>query len=175
MEHLVDEALSFGFSHAAMLDSATLVLRTEVRDMCAANRCHLYGKSWMCPPALGSLEESAKAISGYRRGLIVQTTGELEDDFDYETMRDTGSKQKERIQAFRRVLEARYPNLLAMTCGGCELCDSCTYPDAPCRHPEDALSSMEAFGLVVSDVCRDNGIAYYYGPKTITYTGCYLF
>jgi hypothetical protein len=34
---------------------------------------------------------------------------------------------------------------------------------------------MEAYGMVVSDVCRDSGIPYYYGSGTLTYVGCVLF
>ena len=33
---------------------------------------------------------------------------------------------------------------------------------------------MEAYGLVVSQVCQDSGLPYYYGPQTITYTACVL-
>ena len=33
---------------------------------------------------------------------------------------------------------------------------------------------MEGYGLLVSQVCRDNGIEYYYGKNTVTYTGLFL-
>ncbi len=58
--------------------------------------------------------------------------------------------------------------------GACTRCEKCTYPDKPCRFPDKMTSSMEALGMVVSDVCRDNGIPYYYGQGTITYVGCVL-
>ena len=174
MNELVQKALEFGFSHAASLDSSTLVLRPEVRDMCAADKCKAYGRNWMCPPACGSLEENSERMKGYSFGLIVQTTGDMEDDFDYEVMKEAGDEQKRRFHEYTKILKQQYPNLLALTSGSCELCKTCSYPDAPCRRPEDAMPSMEAFGLVVSDVCRDNDLPYYYGPRTITYTGCFL-
>jgi hypothetical protein len=34
---------------------------------------------------------------------------------------------------------------------------------------------MEAYGMIVSDVCKANGIPYYYGPNTLTYCACVLF
>jgi hypothetical protein len=34
---------------------------------------------------------------------------------------------------------------------------------------------MEACGLFVSQVCRDNGVAYYYGDDKIAYTCCVLY
>ena len=174
VENLAKEALAFGFSHAAPLDAAGLKVRDEVRDMCNANVCRMFDKSWMCPPACGSIEENAEILKRYRLGLLVQTTGELEDDFDYEGMQAAGELQKERFAAFRSVLMAEYPDLLALSSGGCTLCKKCTYPDAPCVRPNEAMASMEAFGLLVSDVCTANELGYYYGPGTITYTGCYL-
>ena len=33
---------------------------------------------------------------------------------------------------------------------------------------------MEGLGMIVSDVCKANGMKYYYGPGTLTYTGCVL-
>jgi hypothetical protein len=34
---------------------------------------------------------------------------------------------------------------------------------------------MEAYGMVVNEVCRDSGLPYYYGPETLTFVGCVLF
>ena len=63
---------------------------------------------------------------------------------------------------------------LPLTAGSCTLCRKCTYPERPCRFPKKRFSSMEAYGLLVSDVCLKSGLKYYYGPKTITYTSCIL-
>ena len=35
---------------AALLDPAKLEPEAFVRDMCAADRCHAYGRNWTCPP-----------------------------------------------------------------------------------------------------------------------------
>ncbi|MDR1509500.1 MAG: DUF2284 domain-containing protein [Synergistaceae bacterium] len=174
MNELVERALRHGFSHASLLDVSTLAVRNEVRDMCRADKCNRYGKNWMCPPYCGTLKDNERRMSEYESGLIVQTTGELEDDFDYESMKDAGLRQKRLFASFRSELTSDYPGLLPLGNGTCEICEKCACPDSACQFPEKAISSMEAFGLVVSDVCEKNGIGYYYGPKTITYTGCYL-
>lgn len=175
MDSMVKKALAFGFSHAAGLDVSTLVLREEVRDMCSADKCRMYGRCWTCPPACGSLAENAEVLRGYASGLLVQTTAVLEDDFDYESMEKAGALQQERFRSLFRELKKESPGTMGLGSGGCRLCDVCTYPDAPCRNPDMATTSMEAYGLWVSDVCTRNGMAYNYGPQTITYTGCYLF
>lgn len=174
MEQLLAQAEAVGFSHMAPLDAATLNPLDAVRDMCAADKCGLYGHCWTCPPGCGSIEENTAEIGRYKTGVIVQTTVELEDDFDYEGMERCSAIHKEHFQQMHLALRPRYPDMLALGAGGCRLCDPCTYPDAPCRQPDKALSSMEAYGLLVSDVCTKNGLGYYYGPGTMTYTSCYL-
>lgn len=171
---LVQSALDFGFSHAGMLDPSTLRVREEVRLMCSADRCQMYAKCWTCPPGSGSLDDNRRLIARYRSGLIVQTTAVLDDPYDYEGMMAADEAQKALLADFREELWTPWPNLIALGNGACTICPECTYPDAPCRHPDQAIESMEAFGLVVSDVCTDNNLGYYYGPGTITFTGCYL-
>ena len=68
-----------------------------------------------------------------------------------------------------------FPGCLPLTAGSCTLCARCTYPDRPCRYPTKRLSSMEAYGLFVSDICTRSGLAYNYGPRTMTYTSCVLY
>ena len=36
------------------------------------------------------------------------------------------------------------------------------------------MSGMEAYGLVVSEACMKNGLKYYYGPDTVTFSGMFL-
>lgn len=165
---------SIGFSHAGALNPSELMFLPEVRNMCQANRCQAYNKSWVCPPQCGTLEEIAARAKNYRRGILVQTTGAMEDDFDVECMMETERLQKERFLRLVTALRPDFPDLLPMAAGTCTLCETCSYPDAPCRFPDRAFTSMEAYGLLVSQVCQQAGLGYYYGPQTITYTCCIL-
>ena len=125
-------------------------------------------------PAAARWRRVSARAAAYRRGVLLQSTGEMEDDFDVEAMMDTERLQKERFRAFVDRVREEYPNCLPMSSGACSVCPACTYPDAPCRFPHLAIPSMEAYGLVVSQVCQDSGLPYYYGPRTITYTACVL-
>ena len=174
MEILLSLARQAGFSHMAELDAATLRPMAEVRDMCSADKCRSYGKSWSCPPACGSIEYAAQRISQYRRGLIVQSTGELEDEFDLQVIAAIEARHKKAFLNLARQARLLFPGCLPLSSGTCSLCRKCTYPDRPCRFPGKRLSSMEAYGLLVSEVCTKNGLSYYYGPKTITFTACIL-
>lgn len=163
-----------GFTHTAPLDCSRIKLLPEVRQMCEANTCHMYGKNWSCPPGCGTLEECAQRIQQYRRGILVQTVGELEDSMDGEGMMETEAAHKKHFFKLEELLRPLYPSLLPIGAGCCTKCSSCTYPDAPCRFPGQAFSSMEAYGMLVTQICQDNHLPYYYGPCTISYTSCFL-
>lgn len=168
---LAEEA---GFSHFGELNMKALVFMPEVRDMCRADKCRSYGKSWRCPPACGTVSDASTLASEYSCGILVQTTGNLEDDFDIETMEETSKQHTAHFVSLLKKLRATCGDVLPMGAGACRLCAKCTYPDAPCRHPDDSYSSMEAYGLWVSRVCEPSSLPYYYGKQTITYTGCFL-
>ena len=170
-------ALACGFTQTGKLDTATIIIRPEVRDACAQNRCRSYDKSWACPPACGTLEECAARIRQYRTGLILQTTGKLENPLDYESMLRIGKEHKEHLKSFQDRLEPFFAaggTWLMLGAGGCKNCEQCSYPQSPCLFPKKMMVSMEAMGIYISEFCKANNIPYYYGANTLTYIGCAL-
>lgn len=163
-----------GFSHWGIFPVDTLQFLPEVRGACADNKCGAYNKSWSCPPACGTLEECEARAKRFSWGILLQTTGEMEDDFDVDVMFGAEQLQKERFDAYCRAI-APGEDHLPLGAGTCTICAKCTYPDAPCRFPDRLRPSMEAYGLLVTDVCKAADTPYYYGPRTITYTCCVLF
>ena len=168
------KAIALGFSKAVPLEVATLQPRQDVRDMCAADKCGAYGKNWTCPPHCGSLTECSAKMQRYAYGILLQTVGITEKAIDTKAYRRTEALHLEQFHTFCEQLRKVYPQALCLGSGGCRICAKCAFPDS-CRFPEKACSSMEGYGLLVSQVCRDNGLAYHYGERTITYTACVLF
>ena len=165
----------FGFSNAGPLDPHTIRLRPEVRQMCAADRCQKFGRNWSCPPAIGSLTQIADRLKAYNSGVLLQSTAQLEDDFDIDTMLQAETDHKAALWRLAEHLREQAWEILPMPAGSCTYCEVCTFPSAPCRFPQRMTPSLEAAGVVVSDLCSDNGLPYYYGPLTITYTSAILF
>jgi len=178
MQYNVEEfkklAISMGFSNAGQLNMDALVFMPEVRQMCNSDSCTSYNKNWMCPPAIGTLEQSAVKVREYSFGMIVQTTAFMQDEFDYETIRDTQKKHKNNFFELVTLLRNKYSSVLPMGAGTCTICNKCTYPDKPCRFPDKAIGSMESYGLWVSKVCEMSSIPYYYGKNTLTFTSSFL-
>lgn len=174
MEKIARECMERGFSKAAPLKVSDLDFKEEVRQMCADNRCGIYGKNWACPPACGTVAECAARARQYEKGVLVEYVGKIEDSFDIEGMNNVSDKYKELFEQTAEQLKKRYPKLLALGAGGCSRCKACTYPDAPCRFPDKLYVSMEACGLLVSEVCELCSLPYINGVNTVTYIGCYL-
>ena len=173
-EQLSKIAAGSGFTAWAPLDVATIELKPEVRDMCAVNSCGQYGKRWSCPPGCGSLEECARQLKDYTHGILVQTCGDIEDGFDFEAMMEIEADHKAHFAEMYQQLRESAENVIALGAGCCTACAKCTYPDEPCRFPEKQISSMEAYGMLVLEVCKANGLTYYYGSDKMAYTGGFL-
>lgn len=171
---MIPQALELGFSAAAALDPERLVVREDVRAMCQANTCRAYGRNWTCPPYCGTLEECQRRLRGYRQGILLQTVGVTEKRIDTRAYARTEEKHLALLHEFARLVRREHPDALCLGSGGCRLCPQCAWPES-CRFPAEAMSSMEGYGLFVTQVCRDHGLAYHHGNRTITYTACILF
>lgn len=171
---ILASAEKIGFEAIGTLEPATLSPREEVRDMCASGKCKEFGKRWSCPPGCGSLEECTARFRGFDQGLLLQSVAQLEDCFDGEGMMRAEELHKQRLFALREALRGE-PHVLVVGAGCCTVCAQCTYPGEPCRFPDRMIVSMEACGLLVSQVLKENNMAYYYGSDKIAYTGCVLF
>ena len=173
--NLLEMVKSAGFETVAPLDVSTLEALTAVRDMCEVNTCGSFNKRWSCPPGCGTIEECQARMNRYAHGILIQTVGDIEDSFDFEGIMEVKDVHKERFLKCVDMISPLLDDFLPLGDGACNRCEECTYPDAPCRFPDKAFSSMEANGLFVSDVCRKNGVAYNYGPGKMCYTGCILY
>jgi len=173
MEKWLQRALEIGFDEAVLCDVSTLKPMEQVRDMCRADKCQAYNKNWTCPPNCGTIEECAAKMQQYRYGILLQTVGHMTKDIDSRCYRETEQRHLQNLNTLAEELRKEYPNALCLGAGGCRVCRKCAYPE-PCRFPEKAMSSMEGYGLFVTQVCRDEGIPYHHGEGTITYTACIL-
>jgi len=173
-ENWIAIAKACGFEQAGEVDVAGLKPMQMVRDSCAEDKCRRYNRNWTCPPNCGTLEECAARMQSYRKGIMLQSVTQLEKVFDSKGYRRAGENFGSALKAFSERIREVYPDALILGAGGCSVCKKCNYPE-PCLFPEKATYSMEGFGLFVTQVCRDNGLQYNYGPETVTFNACVLY
>lgn len=147
----------------------------EVREMCKNDLCRHYGKTWACPPAVGTVDECRERCLKYEKMLVFTGKFMLEDSYDIEGMLQ-GMKDFKQIA--RQVESAIKPYLneyQILSNEGCDLCKICTYPHAPCRFPEKLHHSIEGYGIIVSELAKKANVNYINGQNSITYFGALLF
>ncbi len=167
-------ATALGFTQAAVLNPACLQAREDVRAMCAQDRCGAYGKNWTCPPHCGTVAQCQMQMQGFSRGILLQTVGHLSKDIDSRGWLRTEQQHLESFSRFCQAIRRQHPQALCLGTGSCRVCKVCAWPEA-CRFPKQAVSSMEGYGLFVTQVCRDAGLPYHHGERTVTYTACVLY
>ena len=151
---------------------ADIPFSEAVLEACRANRCGCYGTRWTCPPGTAGIEEKIKR---YQTAVVFSRKHDLEDSFDFEGMTEGMQRARDLLVSIRASLDRDGVPYMALGCEGCSLCAACTYPDAPCRHPDKATPSVEACGIHVVDLSRKIGIKYNNGPNTVTYFCIVLF
>lgn len=173
---LIGLALDCGAYGADLIRQEQIVLNKDFRSLCEQNSCGNYGKTYMCPPAIGPIEVLMEQIRGYDCALLYQTVAQLEDSFDFEGMTEGGKQHALVSQAIHAALPPELGEVLHMAGGGCKLCERCAKEDGlPCRHPQTALGSLSAYGVDVYNTTRSTSLRYINGQNTVTYFGMILF
>lgn len=173
LELLRQFVLDSGAFRAGVLDVDTIPFEPEFRKLCESNACGMYGRSWMCPPDIGPVEELIVQAKRFRQILVFQTVNALEDSYDFEGMLAAGGEMNRLMADLRQKLtELNVRPYLLLGAGGCRVCQRCAKADGqPCRNPEQALSSLEAYGINVSALAPMAGMKYINGSDTVTFFG----
>lgn len=158
----------------AWLETAALPFSGRVREICRAE-CPRYGKSWSCPPGVGTVQECKERCQRYEGALLFTTIAEVVDVENLEeTLATRGAHEKVAAEV-RSLLREQFSDTLALSADSCALCSACTFPEEPCRLPEKMVPCMEGYGIVVPRLAEQTGIAFENGPGTVTWFGMILF
>lgn len=177
LDEIINSVLSLEINNATIINAKDVKTDAEFLDMCKSNQCGKYGKCWMCPPDVGEISSLMEKIKNYDYALVFNQIYQIEDSFDIEGMLRARKKQplllKEVREIFRRF---NIKNSLLLGVGGCGICKTCSKStNNPCRYPDQAFSSLEAYGINVSRLAELAKMKYINGENTVTYFGMMLF
>lgn len=175
IQRMIDIAKDNGAWEAAVLPTSHLRVYAEVRDICKKNSCGGYGRTWACPPAMGTIDECLDRCRSFGSMLLFTGKYDLEDSFDYEGMIEGKKSFQALVETIAAEVRAIDKNTLIFSGGGCRRCKTCTYPEAPCRFPETLFPALEGAGFNVSELAKQAGIHYINGADTVTYFAAVFF
>jgi len=169
------QALELGFDLALDVDASLIVCSDKIRALCSAESCGSFGTSWICPPGCGELADCRKEVAARSRAVLVQSIYENVDTSSADALRNMSGEHNRRAGRLFEIMRKEEPDAYLLTTGGCGLCESCTYPDEPCRVPDKRRGSLSAFGINVGELCEKAGMEYSFVPERIRLVACILY
>ncbi len=154
--------------------TAELEFSPRIRTVCE-QECPRYGKSWACPPAVGTVDECRARCLSYPEGLLISTLAEVQDISDMEQTLATRPAHEAVTHQVADLLRAQGVQVLGLSSESCAICPECSYPDGPCRHPELMYPCVESHGIVVTALAEKYGIEYQYGNNVVTWFSLLLY
>lgn len=146
----------------------------RIRTVCE-QECPRFGKTWACPPAVGAYEACKRRCLSYPEGLLIISLAETADISDLDETLKTRSGHETLTHQVADLLQEQGLELLVLSTESCAICDKCTYPHAPCRHPDEMFPCVESHGIIVTALADKFGIDYQYGGNIVTWFSLLLF
>ena len=148
------------------LDIKKLNPLQSMRLKCQVPLCEYYDVCKTCPPNIPSVAEFREALPSYSKAFLVVLREKIKNIDDYR--KDFSAEQK--LADIVSDLESTafqqgFYQALGLSVGGCKLCDNCTPRGEPCRRPFKARPSPEGFGIDVTELAREAGVAVEWPPK----------
>ena len=165
-----------GAANCAQVAVSEIIFDPSLRKNCELNYCGQYGKTWVCPPNCGPIDQCIKKVRAYNQALIIQTISPLEDSYDFEGMDDAMTEFHKVLKSVTDMVKKDLGDIYILSAGGCRLCERCAFSEQkPCRNPENAFPSLESHGIFVADLAPKAGMKYINGKNTVTYFGAVFF
>lgn len=161
--------ISLGANRVEAVLVKDIIFSPELRKRCESNKCGSYGKNWTCPPHVEEIYTLINELKMYKSALVFQRVYSL-DEMDTNTAKDSFRKMTNKIVHI--FSSTTNPQAKLLSVGGCHICEECgAMKNLPCHFPSIAYSSLEAYGIKISELARVSGMNLNNGDNTITMFG----
>lgn len=153
----------------AFIDPEKLEFSERIRWICE-NECPMYGKSWACPPAVGSVNSCKARCRQYQNCLMVSTITEVYDIADMEATLATRPEHEEVTNQVAELMREQGVEPYVLSTEACSICETCAWAEGkPCRFPEKMHPCVESHGINVIPVLEEQGLEFQYGENVVTW------
>lgn len=153
-----------------ILDTKDIFARERVRIICQTE-CQRYGSTWACPPAVGTLEECEAKIKSYSNAVFFSSVAEVSDVLNMEEMLATRQVHEELTTEVGDFLKSEGHEIYILSTESCDICEVCTYPNAPCRFPEKMHPCVESHGIIVCELAEKYNMEFTLSANQILWFG----
>ena len=157
------------------IDPAKLEFSDRIRWICQ-HECPMYGKTWACPPAVGSVEACQRKCGSYVNCLLISTIVEVADISDINATLATRGDHEAVTNQVRDLLRQQGVEPYVLSTEACAECEHCAYLDGePCRFPDRMHPCVESHGINVLALLDEMGLAFQYGENVVTWFSLLFF
>ena len=147
----------------------------RIRWICQ-HECPMYGQSWACPPAVGSVSECKGKCGSYNACLLISTITEVTDISDISETLATRPEHEAITNQVGQLLRQQGVEPYILSTEACAECDRCAYLDGqPCRFPERMHPCVESHGINILSLLDELGLAFQYGENVVTWFSLLFF
>ncbi len=141
----------------------------RIRWICQ-HECPMYGKTWACPPGVGSVAQCESKCKSYVNCLVISTVTEVQDISDIDETLATRGDHEAVTNQVRELFREQGTEPYILSTEACALCERCAYLDGqPCRLPEKMHPCVESHGINILALLDNWGIAFQYGENVVTW------
>ena len=152
-----------------------LEFSSRIRWICE-NECPRYGKTWACPPGVGTVEECMKKCLSYQNCLVLGTITETEDISNMEETLATRPAHEKVTNQVRDLMREQGVEPYILSTEACDACERCAILDGmPCRLPGRMHPCLESHGINVIPVLENYGLEFQYGGNIVTWYSLLFF
>ena len=153
----------------AWIDPRQLEFNQRIRWICE-HECPMYGKTWACPPGVGTVEHCAGKCRSFENCLMIATITEVEDIADIQQTLATRPEHEDITNQVGAFLEEQGVKPYILSTEACAICQRCAIEDGqPCRHPDKMHPCVESHGINIIPVLEEQGICFQYGENVVTW------
>ena len=138
----------------------------KVRYICETE-CPQYGKSWSCPPAVGTVQECRERCARFEGGFLFTTLAEVSDMENMEEMLATRMDHEKVTEAVQALFQEQCQEVLTLSTESCAICEKCAYPKRACLHPEQMHPCIESHGILLTKSIEENHMDYFMGEQMV--------
>ena len=159
----------------AWIDPKGLEFSDRVRSICQ-NECAMYGKSWACPPGVGTVAQCKEKCLSYQKGLLISSLTEVADIADLQATLATRADHEALTDQVGEILRENGVEPYILSTEACAICGRCAILDGkPCRFPEKMHPCVESQGINIIPTLEENGLEFQYGQNVVTWVSLLLY
>ena len=172
LEQQLQELPLYGYF---FIDPRALEFNDRIRWICE-HECPMYGKTWACPPGVGSVECCKAKCLSYENCLMISTIVEVDDISNIEETLATRPQHEAITDQVGELLRQQGVEPYILSTEACAICARCAILDGqPCRFPDKMHPCVESQGINVVPVMESCGMEFQFGCNVVTWISLLLY